>query len=95
MRRLALIEDGTELDPATMTLLGAGEDVDVVHVPFDKALHMLRADGAECAVLPVSDGGAEAFALLEQAGGDERLRELPIVVYAAEPLGRGRARAPG
>ena len=47
---------------------------------------MLRTDGAECAVLPVSDGGAEAFALLEQAGADDDLRELPIVVYAAEPL---------
>ena len=86
VRRLALIEDGTELDPATMTLLGAGEDVDVLHVPFGKALHMLRTDGAECAVLPVSDGGAEAFALLEQAGADDSLRELPIVVYAADPL---------
>ena len=50
-----------------MTLLGAGEDVDVLHVPFDKALELLRADGADCVVLPVSDGGAEAFALLEQA----------------------------
>ncbi len=86
VRRLALIEDGSELDPATMTLLGAGEDVDVLHVPFDRALEMLRTEGAECAVLPVSDGGAEAFALLEQAAADEGLRELPIVVYAAEPL---------
>jgi signal transduction histidine kinase/CheY-like chemotaxis protein/HAMP domain-containing protein len=86
VRRLALIEDGTELDPATMTLLGAGEDVDVLHVPFGRALDMLCNEGAECAVLPVSDGGAEAFALLEQAARDAELRELPIVVYAAEPL---------
>ena len=35
VRRLALIEDGTGLDPATMTLLGAGEDVDVVKMSFD------------------------------------------------------------
>ena len=68
VRRLALIEDGTELDPATMTLLGAGEDVDVLKMPFDKALDRLRAEGADCVVLPVSDGGAEAFALLEAGG---------------------------
>ena len=86
MRRLALIEDGSGLDPATMTLLGAGEDVDVVKMSFDEALDTLRTEGAECAVLPVSDGGAEAFALLEQAAADEGLRELPIVVYVAEPL---------
>jgi CheY-like chemotaxis protein len=86
VRRLALIQDGAELDPATMTLLGAGEDVDVVHVPFEEAAETLRGDGVDCAVLPVAGHGDSAFALLEEAAGDARLRELPIVVYAAEPL---------
>ncbi|MEA2275787.1 MAG: hypothetical protein QOC78_747, partial [Solirubrobacteraceae bacterium] len=87
VRRLALIQNGTELDPATMTLLGAGDDVDVVRVPFERAIEMLRADGADCAVLPVTGGDEAAFALLAEAAADERLRELPIVVYAADPLG--------
>jgi CheY-like chemotaxis protein len=56
-------------------------------VPFETAIETLRVDGADCAVLPVSAGGEEAFALLQAAAGDERLRELPIVLYAAEPLG--------
>ena len=35
----------------------------------------------------------EAFSLLEHAAADDDLRELPIVVYAAEPLeGGDRAR---
>ena len=93
VRRLALIEGGAELDPATMTLLGAGEDVDVVKMAFDTVLERLRADGADCVVLPVSEGGEEAFALLEEAAADEKLRELPIVVYTPEPLEGGeRAR---
>jgi signal transduction histidine kinase/CheY-like chemotaxis protein/HAMP domain-containing protein len=93
VRRLALIQDGAELDPATMTLLGAGEDVDVVHVPFEDAFDTLRGDGADCAVLPVAGHGDSAFALLEAAAHDVRLRELPIVIYAAEPLEAGdRAR---
>jgi HAMP domain-containing protein/signal transduction histidine kinase/CheY-like chemotaxis protein len=93
VRRLALIQDGAELDPATMTLLGAGEDVDVVQVPFAEAVETLRGDGADCAVLPVAGHGDSAFALLEEAARDVRLRELPIVVYAAEPLDAGeRAR---
>jgi CheY-like chemotaxis protein len=86
VRRLALILDGAELDPATMTLLGAGEDVDVLQVPFEGAVEWLRTEGADCAVLPVAGHGESAFALLEQAAGDELLRELPIVVYTAEPL---------
>jgi CheY-like chemotaxis protein len=89
VRRLTLIQDGAELDPATMTLLGAGEDVDVVQVPFEEAIERLRADGADCAVLPVAGGGDVAIALLEQAAADVRLRELPIVLYAAEPLDAG------
>jgi HAMP domain-containing protein/signal transduction histidine kinase/CheY-like chemotaxis protein len=85
VRRLALIQNGTELDPATMTLLGAGEDVDVVRLPFEEALERLRADGADCAVLPLG-GDDGPFALLEEAATDTRLRELPIVVYAHESL---------
>jgi HAMP domain-containing protein/signal transduction histidine kinase/CheY-like chemotaxis protein len=86
VRRLALIQNGAQLDPATMTLLGAGDDVDVVHVPFEEAMERLRADGADCAVLPVGTGIDAAFVLLEQAAADAHLRELPIVVYAHESL---------
>jgi HAMP domain-containing protein/signal transduction histidine kinase/CheY-like chemotaxis protein len=86
VRRLALIQNGAELDPATMTLLGAGEDVDVVEVPFDEAVEQLRGGGADCAVLPVGGDGTSALTLLERAAEDEGLRELPIVVYASEPL---------
>jgi CheY-like chemotaxis protein len=93
VRHLALIEDGSGLDPATMTLLGAGEDVDVVKMSFDNALERLRGESADCVVLPVSDGGEAAFALLEAVAADDVLRELPIVVYTADPLEGGeRAR---
>jgi signal transduction histidine kinase/CheY-like chemotaxis protein/HAMP domain-containing protein len=87
VRRLALIQDGAELDPATMTLLGAGEDVDVVRVGFDAAADTLRTDGADCAVVSMAGDHAGAYALLEQAAADAALRELPIVVYHPEPLG--------
>jgi signal transduction histidine kinase/HAMP domain-containing protein/CheY-like chemotaxis protein len=86
-RRLAIVENGRRLDPATMTLLGAGEDVDVVHVRLDSALEELRDDGADCAVLAIDSGtDSDALALLAGAADDERLRELPIVVYASDSL---------
>ena len=70
VRRLALIEDGTGLDPATMTLLGAGEDVDVVKMPFDtraRARCAPTARTASCCRCPTA--ATAAFALLEQAAG--------------------------
>jgi CheY-like chemotaxis protein len=87
VKRLALVRNGSELDPATMALLGAGDDVDVVEVPEADALAALRADGPDCAVLPLGAHAERVFALLEEAAGDERLRELPMIVYTPEPLG--------
>jgi signal transduction histidine kinase/CheY-like chemotaxis protein/HAMP domain-containing protein len=87
VKRLALVRNGSELDPATMALLGAGDDVDVVEVPEADALQALRADEADCAVLPLGAHTDKVFALLEQAAADERLRELPLIVYTPEPLG--------
>ncbi|MGZ6709220.1 MAG: ATP-binding protein, partial [Solirubrobacteraceae bacterium] len=93
VRRLAFIQDGADLNPTTMTLLGAGEDVDVIHISVDRATDQLCADGADCAVLHVSGDGNGALALLEAAADDGSLRELPIVVYAPDPLpAGGRAR---
>ena len=86
VKRLALIRNGTELDAATMALLGAGDDVDVVDLADDEAVAQLRAQGADCAVLALGDQVEPAFGLLEQAAGDEQLRELPLIVYAPEPL---------
>ena len=88
VKRLALVEDGYQLDPATLTLLGAGEDVDVVPVPRDEARSVLRGEPADCVVVPVGGDSEWLLGLVEELGGDASLRELPIVVYTAEPLDR-------
>jgi signal transduction histidine kinase/CheY-like chemotaxis protein len=93
VKRLALVQDGIELDPATMTLLGAGDDVEVVTLPPDSGPAALREQGPDCAVVPLGADSEWAFGLLEAAAGDERLRELPLILYTPEPLDRAeRAR---
>jgi CheY-like chemotaxis protein len=93
VKRLALVRNGSDLDPATMALLGAGDDVDVVEVPEADGLEALRAVGPDCAVVPLGTHAESALALLEQAAGDDRLRELPLILYTPEPLaGPERAR---
>jgi signal transduction histidine kinase/CheY-like chemotaxis protein/HAMP domain-containing protein len=88
VKRLALVQDGIELDPATMTLLGAGDDVEVVELPHDGGTTALRDERADCAVVPMGAASAWAFGLLEEAARDERLRELPLILYTPEPLER-------
>jgi HAMP domain-containing protein/signal transduction histidine kinase/CheY-like chemotaxis protein len=86
VKRLAIVRNGTPLDPTTMTLLTAGEDVDLVDLPHDRALDALREQPADCAVLPIGSAPGWALSLLERAAGDERLRDLPLIVYTQEPL---------
>src|SRR6185295_6176282 len=80
VKRLALVRNGSELDPATMALLGAGDDVDVIEVPEAEALAALRTGGPDCAILPLGAHSEKVFALLEEAAEDEHLRELPMIV---------------
>jgi HAMP domain-containing protein/signal transduction histidine kinase/CheY-like chemotaxis protein len=87
VKRLALVRNGSDIDSATMALLAAGDDVDVIEVPEADAIEALRVEGADCAVVPVgTHPAAGLLALLEQAAADERLRELPLILYAPEPL---------
>jgi len=96
VKRLALVQNGTRLDPATLTLLGSGDDIDVVPIPIESAHDALIDAPPDCAVLPLGAGGNGiewAFALLADVAADERLRELPLVAYAPEALDRdARAR---
>ena len=94
VRRLALIEDDAGLDPASMTLLGAGEDVDVVKMSVDDAPTRCapRRRGLRGA-WRCPDGGDAAVALLDGGSPPRALRELPMSSARAEPLEGGeRAR---
>ncbi|WP_354701044.1 hypothetical protein DSM112329_01351 [Paraconexibacter sp. AEG42_29] len=84
VKQLTVIGDGSELDPATLTLLGAGDDVELRTIPYDGALATLRAERPDCVVIPAGASLTPALALLEEAAGDDRLRDLPFVVYAPE-----------
>ncbi len=89
VKRLALIRNGSDLDAETKALLGAGDDVDIVDVAEADAIDELREHGADCAVFPLGEHADAAFALLEQAVGDDRLRELPLILYTPDLLDAG------
>jgi CheY-like chemotaxis protein len=86
VKRLAVVQDNAGLDPATLELLGAGDDVDVLALSPDTALERLREDGADCAVLVVQPGAKWPLDVLLGIEGERGLRALPIVLHVPEPL---------
>ena len=72
-------------------LLG-GEDVAITAVgSSEAALEALEADRFDCIVLDLKLPKMSGFDLLEQLGGDERLKDIPVIVHT----GQGADEAPG
>jgi len=86
VKRLALVQDGPGLDPATLTLLSAGDDVEVWTLSPADAIAELEAEPVECVVVTPAAGGQPPFEILEQAGAVPAFRETPFLVYCPEPL---------
>ncbi|CAA9317285.1 MAG: Putative SigmaB asociated two-component system sensor protein, partial [uncultured Gemmatimonadaceae bacterium] len=84
-RRLAVVQDGSPLDHATLTLLGAGDDVDVVELSPAEAVPELRLHGADCAVLALGPDADWAVELLDRLAQEAGLAEVPLVAYLPEP----------
>src|SRR4051794_9323377 len=74
VKRLAIVQSGEGLDAPTMTLLGAGEDVDVLTMTPDDAQRRLQSDGVDCAVLVAEPGGGWAAELLRSLATDHAIR---------------------
>src|SRR5262249_38599489 len=70
-------------------LVGGGEGVEVSAVgTAEEALAELEAARFDCMVLDLKLPKTSGFTLLEKVKGDERFRELPIIVYTARDLTR-------
>ena len=99
VRRLALVEDGRRARRRRrMTLLGAGDDVDVIDdaAPTSALEHAARRRAPTASCCRWSDRRARRPSrLLERWRPTAPLRELPIVVYTRRAARRRRARAPG
>jgi signal transduction histidine kinase/CheY-like chemotaxis protein/HAMP domain-containing protein len=87
-RRLAIVQDGLRLDPATHALLGAGDDVDVLELGAEDAAAQLRRAEVDCAVLPLGADPGWALGALESIAQDPALAELPLVAHVTDELGR-------
>ena len=87
-RSLLVVEDDMAQRESIVSLIG---DTDIHIVTVDHgaaALEALQSQHFDCMVLDLTLPDISGFELLDQIGRNERLRDLPIVIYTAQELNR-------
>jgi CheY-like chemotaxis protein/signal transduction histidine kinase len=86
VRRLLVVEDNPAEQKSVAELI-AHDDVDITCVGTGKeALEALRERAFDCVVLDLRLPDISGFELLEQIQEDEKLRDVPIVVFTGREL---------
>jgi len=86
-RRLLVVEDDDIQRSSIVELIGSGEDVEITGVATsEQALDQLADTRFDCMVLDLNLPHLKGFDLLEVIKKDERLRDLPVIVYTGKDL---------
>jgi len=87
-RSLLVVEDDPAQRDSIVSLIG-NNDIHMVTVDNGAAaLEALQTSHFDCMVLDLTLPDISGFDLLDQIGRNERLRDLPIVIYTAQELNR-------
>jgi CheY-like chemotaxis protein/signal transduction histidine kinase len=87
-RSLLVVDDEEAQRESIVNLIGA-KDIRIVAVEDGaKALEALRSQHFDCMVLDLTLPDISGFDLLDIIGKDDKLRDLPIVIYTAKELKR-------
>jgi CheY-like chemotaxis protein/signal transduction histidine kinase/HAMP domain-containing protein len=85
-KRLLIVEDNAAEQLSISELLGYDDVETLVAGTGEEALEILREDSCDCVVLDLRLPDMSGFELLERMRDDERMREIPIVVYTGREL---------
>ena len=87
-RSLLVVDDDVAQRESIVSLIG-DTDIHIVTVEDGKgAIEALQSSQFDCMVLDLTLPDISGFDLLDQIGRDERLRDLPVVIYTAKELDR-------
>jgi signal transduction histidine kinase/HAMP domain-containing protein/CheY-like chemotaxis protein len=86
-RQIAFV-GGDELDDELLPLLSSGDGLEVQRLDPATALVAARAGSFDLGLIVVGGAVDDRFALLRDWSADDRLRELPTIVYVPEKLPR-------
>jgi len=89
VRHLLIVEDDETERAAIQELIGTEGDVAITAVgSSEEALGAMAETRFECLVLDLKLPEMSGFELLEKIKKDERLRDLPVIVYTGKELSR-------
>ncbi|MCC2958499.1 response regulator [Massilia sp. IC2-477] len=87
-RSLLVVEDDMAQRESIVNLIG-NADIHMVTVDTGAAaMEALESSHFDCMVLDLTLPDISGFDLLDRIGGNERLRDLPVVIYTAKELSR-------
>ncbi|MDQ3644102.1 MAG: response regulator, partial [Actinomycetota bacterium] len=87
VKSLLVVEDDEVRQSSVLDLIGGGDDVLVSGVTSgEEALAELDRGTFDCMVLDLKLPEGQGFDLLGKLAKDERLHDLPVIVYATEEL---------
>ena len=84
--RLLIVEDDDNQRKALVELIGNGDVVTTAVGSAEESLNLLRTQHFDCMVLDLGLPDMTGFDLINMIKSDEKLRELPIIVYTGKEL---------
>ncbi|MGI9098411.1 MAG: response regulator [Solirubrobacteraceae bacterium] len=89
VRQLLVVDDDEGARMSITELVGAGDDVEVTAVgSSEEALAALDDRRFDCIVLDLKLPKMTGFALLDHLKGDERQRDVPVIIHTGKQLTR-------
>jgi HAMP domain-containing protein/signal transduction histidine kinase/DNA-binding response OmpR family regulator len=86
LKRLVIV-DGNKIEQFSITKLLAHDDIDIATFASGRdALAYLRDQSCDCLVLGLKLADMSGFEALERIRDDEKLRELPVIVFTGREL---------
>src|SRR5690606_34084741 len=86
VKSLLVVEDDEHQRKAIVELIGNGDVVTTAVGSAEETLELLRTQHFDCMVLDLGLPDMTGFDLINMIKSDEKLRELPIIVYTGKDL---------
>ena len=86
VKNLLIVEDDETQRKALVELIGNGDVVSTAVGSAEESLELLRSQHFDCMVLDLGLPEMTGFDLINVIKSDEKLRELPIIVYTGKDL---------
>jgi signal transduction histidine kinase/CheY-like chemotaxis protein len=87
-RRIVLISEDSALEEQIRTLLAGDDHIEIARVEPSAALERLRQQSFDLGVVALGRGRGRASALIMEVATDEALRELPLIAFVDDSLGK-------